>query len=66
VKYDPVFDALMPHMAEIITSYSPLQRMSVFAEMGEYAVLRTIDEKNHLFLIYFVKDTTGVWKVEAL
>ena len=28
VKYGPVFDALLPHMPEIIRSYSPLQRVS--------------------------------------
>jgi hypothetical protein len=65
-KYGPVFDALLPHMAEIIASYSSLQHVSVSAEVGEYAIIRTMDGKNHLFLIYFLKDADGVWKLDAM
>ena len=66
VKYGPVFDALLPYMAEIIRSYSPLQRVSVSESIGEYAVTRVSNEKVHLFLIYFLKDQDGVWKLEAM
>ncbi|NOT56456.1 MAG: hypothetical protein HOP18_17805 [Deltaproteobacteria bacterium] len=65
-KYGPVFDALLPHMAEIIASYSPLQRVSVSENVGEYAIIRTLDGANHLFLLYFVKDHEGVWKLDAM
>ena len=66
VKYGPVFDALLPHMAEIIASYLPLQRVAVAEDMGEYAVTRLSDGQLHLFLIYFLKDEAGVWKLEAM
>ncbi len=66
VKYGPVFDALLPHMAAIIASYSPLQRVSISENVGEYAIIRTIDGANHLFLLYFVKDDEGMWKLGAM
>jgi enamine deaminase RidA (YjgF/YER057c/UK114 family) len=65
-KYGPVFDALLPHMAGIIASYSPLQRVSVSENVGEYAIIRTLDGANHLFLVYFVKSAEGVWKLDAM
>jgi len=66
VKYAPVFDALLPHMAEIVASYSPLQRVSISETIGEYAVTRVSNGKAYLFLIYFLKDEDGVWKLEAM
>ena len=65
-KYGPVFDALLPHMSEIIASYSPFRQVSISAGIGEYAVTRVIDDQNHLFLIYFLKDGDGVWRLEAM
>ncbi len=53
-------------MAEIIRSYSPLQRVYAAEDVGEYAVIRTREEQNHRFLIYFVKDPDGMWKLEAM
>jgi hypothetical protein len=65
-KYGPVFDALLPYMPQIVPSYSPLQRVSVSAEIAEYAVNRTIDGQDWIFLIYFVKDPDGVWRLDAM
>lgn len=66
VKYGPVFDALMPYFAGIVGSYSPLQRVSISADIGEYAVNRTIRGVNNIFLIYFLKDADGVWRLDAM
>lgn len=65
-KYGPVFDALLSHMPEIIASYSPFQQVSISAEIGEYALTRIIDGQNRLFLVYFLKDSDGVWRLEAM
>jgi hypothetical protein len=66
VKYSPVFDVLLPHMPEILASYSPIRWVSASAEVSEYAINRTINGKNHLFLIDFLKDADGVWKLDAM
>jgi PKD repeat protein len=65
-KYGPVFDALLASMPSIVASYSPLQRVSLAPEIGEYAVNRTIDGRNRIFLIYFVHASDGVWRIDAM
>lgn len=65
-KYEPVFDALMPDFTEIVASYSPLQRVSISEEIGEYAVNRTINGVDSIFFIYFLKDGDGVWRSDSM
>lgn len=65
-KYQPVFEALKPHFPQIIASYSPLRRVSVSADIGEYAVVRRVNDQNRLYLIYFLRDTDGVWRVDGM
>jgi hypothetical protein len=65
-KYGPVFEALLPNMPDIVASYSPLQRVSLAPEIGEYAVSRTIDGRNRIFLIYFLRGSDGVWRIDAM
>ena len=61
-----MFDALLPHMPEIVASFSPLQRVSLLPDIGEYGINRTIDGRNRVFLIYFLRDTDGVWRIDAM
>ena len=65
-KYQRVFTALLPQMPQIIASYSPLRRVSISESIGEYAINRTINGRNKIFLIYFLKDTDGVWRLDAM
>lgn len=65
-KYGPVFDALMPTYSSIVTSFSPLQRGTLAADYAEYAINRTIDGIDRLFLIYFVKGADGVWQLDSM
>jgi hypothetical protein len=66
VKFGPVFDALMPHMAEIVASYSPLARSSIGTATGEYAVTRMDQGSRRLYLIYFLHDDDGVWRIDEM
>jgi PKD repeat protein len=65
-KYGPAFDALLPSMPLIIASYSPLQRLQVYPNIGEYAVNRTIHGLNRIYLIYFLLDNDGVWRIDSM
>jgi hypothetical protein len=65
-KYGPVFEVLLPYMPEIVASYSSLQRVSLSSSVGEYAITRTIDGRNRVFLIYFIKEFDGVWRLAAM
>lgn len=64
--YGPVFDVLMPHMRDIVSSFSPLLRSSISASIGEYAVVRPGNGQQNVFLIYFIKDRNGVWRLDAM
>ncbi|WP_306532630.1 hypothetical protein [Geobacter sp.] len=65
-KYGRVFQQLSEDMPIILNTFSPLQRMSISGNIGEYAVNRTIDGVNRIFLIYFVQDTDGVWRIASM
>lgn len=65
-KYQPVFEVLKPDMIQIINSYSSLRRASISEDVGEYAVVRSLNGQNHLYLIYFLKDADGVWRLDGM
>jgi hypothetical protein len=65
-RYEPVFDALREHMGEIVSSYSEPITVTLTEGMGEYAVNRVIDGEDYIFLIYFMKDAAGVWRVAEM
>ena len=65
-KYEPVFDVLMLHFAEIVASYSPLARASVSEYIGEYAVVRPFENQRRLFLVYFLKGNDGLWRLDEM
>jgi hypothetical protein len=65
-KYGPVWQVLLPHVTEIITSYSPIRGLSIGERVGEYGLNRTINGEKRLFLIYFLKNEDGVWRLNAM
>jgi hypothetical protein len=65
-KYAPVFEVLLPHMPEIVASYSPLKRVSISENMGEYAVTRTINGEMKIFFIYYLRGADGVWRLDSM
>jgi hypothetical protein len=65
-KYGPVFEALLPNMPQIVGSFSAPQSMTVADGIGEYAVNRTINGENRIFLIYFGRNGDGVWRLGSM
>lgn len=64
--YGPVFEALANDLPAIASSFSELQIIDINPEYAEYAINRIIDGENRLFLIYFVRDENGNWKLDAM
>lgn len=62
-KYKPVFTALKPHFTEIVASYSPLTRLAVVGDVAEYVVQRPFNAGQRVYLINFLKDANGVWRL---
>ena len=65
-KYGPVFTALQNNLPTIVAGFSNLQIVDINTEYAEYAVNRTIDGVNRVFLINFVKDGNGAWKLDSM
>jgi len=65
-KYDPVFAVLMADMATIVASYASFQQFAFSSGMTEYALNRTIDGVNRIFLINFIQDDDGVWRFDSM
>ena len=66
VKYGPVFDLLMPNMAEIVASYTPLQMLDISGGAAEFTLNRTLDGIDYLFFIYILEDGDGVWRIDSM
>jgi hypothetical protein len=66
IKYGPVFDALLPHMQQIVGGFSSLQSATLVGGYGEYAVNRTINGVNGIFFVYFMQSDVGVWRLDAM
>jgi hypothetical protein len=66
VKYGPVFDALLPNMPAIVASYSPLEQLSLTANVAEYAITRMDGATKRLYLIYFMRSADGVWRIDGM
>lgn len=65
-KYDPVFAVLMADMPTIVASYASFQGFAFSSGMTEYALNRTIDGVNRIFLINFIQDDDGVWRFDSM
>ncbi len=66
VKYGPVFDALMSHMPEIMATYSAPGRVYAGEQYAEFGVSRTVDGVNRIYLITFLRDENGGWKIDSM
>lgn len=65
-KYGPAFDALLPHLATIVTSWSAPQASKLAETFAEFAINRTIDGVIRLFLIYLLQGHDGVFRIDSM
>jgi PKD repeat protein len=65
-KFQSVFELLLPQMNTIIASYSPPQRLSVSESIGEYAITRPYQGRTRAYLIYYLQDADGVWRLDEM
>ena len=65
-KFGPVFDALIPFMSEIVSSYSPFAQSQIGTAFAEYAVSRMDNGQKRFYLIYFVLGADGVWRIDEM
>ena len=66
LQFGPALDALAPFMDSIAPSWSTLSRGLLLGEVGEYGITRSAGGKETAFLIYFMRDGLGIWRLESL
>lgn len=66
VKYGEAFEILAAEMQSIVASFSALQAMQIGSDIGEFALHRTIDGEDRVFLIYFLLNDDGIWRLESM
>jgi len=65
-RYGRVFTDLGGQFGAIVASYSPLITVEISDNYATYAVTRTIDGVQRVFLIDFLKDEDGVWRIDSM
>ena len=66
-RYGRVFDALLASLPAVAASLSAPERAQLNGSIGEYFLTRRApDGTLRLFLIYFVRDADGVWRLDTM
>ena len=65
-NYLPVLNALLPHMEEITANLDKMERLSIDNSSAEYIIPRTLNDETRLFIVTFVADSEGNWKLNSL
>jgi hypothetical protein len=64
--YGAVFDALMPHMTEILGDWSSMESVDFQNNIANYSVLSVVNGQVKTFIITFSKDEYGVWRIDTM
>ncbi|MEW8005072.1 MAG: PKD domain-containing protein [Candidatus Thiodiazotropha sp.] len=64
--YGDIFFVLLPEFPTIIQGYSDLQLLQIHPDHGSYLVNRNINAIDRAFIIEFVMDYYGVWRVFSM
>lgn len=66
-RYGRIFDSLLPSLPAVVASLSSIKPAQFANTVGEYIVTRQApDGTLKLFLIYFILDADGVWRIDSM
>ncbi len=65
-KYRPVFTELGAELPTAVDRIGTLAHGSIVAGFAEYLIVRETTEGNKGFLIYFMQDPAGLWRISAM
>lgn len=65
-RYATAFTDLLPRLPQVLGSLSEPTRAFVAGDYAEYAVNRTSDGQNKLFLLGFVTNEFGQWQLDSM
>jgi hypothetical protein len=64
--YAPVFSILNGSFAGIVASYGSFWATRIGNDYAEYALIRSSSSNHQIFLIYFLRDEDGIWRVDSM
>jgi hypothetical protein len=65
-NYGPIFEQLLDQIEEVAANYTNPERISINEEMAEYVVRRVGGNGDRVFIITFMKDENGEWKINSM
>jgi hypothetical protein len=65
-RYAEALEELRGELPGIAASFSQPQTFLLSNDIGEYAVNRTLDGRDMIFLIYFLRDVDGIWRLDSM
>jgi len=65
-KYGPVFETLSADLQQVVPTWSQPSLGTLNEAFAEYAIVTTGASSRSVFLIYFVKDLDGIWRIDSM
>jgi hypothetical protein len=66
LRYARVLEALRPELPQIATSLSSPSTVSLDTRFAELAVTRQLQGEQYVFLVDFVRDSAGLWRIAQM
>ena len=63
---DGVFDSLMENMPDIFAELSGIEKISISDQVADFGVIRIEDGLIKTYVINYIKDSNGLWKIDSL
>ena len=65
-RYGRVFTDLAGQFGSIVASYGPLILVEISGSYATYAVTRTTNGVQRVFVVDFLKDEDGIWRIDSM
>lgn len=65
-KYQTIFNTLQSNLPTIVDQLGTLQTGTIGVNLAEYAIVRNESGVDRAYLIYFIRDENGVWRIGGM
>ena len=64
-QYGAAIDALDASLPDIVTSFKAFGGLDIGGDVAQYALKRSVNGKTKIYLIEFLRDGDGVWRLDS-
>lgn len=64
--YAGVFEALAPHMNEVLADFSEIEQVQLGTDSGTYALMTLSGGRPRVYFVQFILDGDGIWRIDSL